>query len=73
MLLHTGWDRHWRHPRVRRRTHPYLTADGGEWLVDAGAALVGIDSVNIDDTAGSGGSAPRTRSCSRPASRSSST
>lgn len=28
----------------------YLTRDGAAWLVDEGATLVGIDSVNIDDT-----------------------
>ena len=31
--------------------HPFLTADAARWLVDAGATLVGIDSLNIDDTA----------------------
>jgi arylformamidase len=30
--------------------HPFLTAAAAQSLVDAGAALVGIDSVNIDDT-----------------------
>ena len=30
--------------------HPYLTGELAEWLADAGAALVGIDSYNIDDT-----------------------
>jgi kynurenine formamidase len=28
-----------------------LTATGAEWLASLGAALVGIDSLNIDDTA----------------------
>jgi arylformamidase len=31
--------------------HPYLTARAADWLVKAGAALVGIDSLNIDSTA----------------------
>ncbi len=31
--------------------HPFLTADSVEVLVRAGPALVGIDSLNIDDTA----------------------
>ena len=30
--------------------HPFLTAEAAERLVAAGAALVGIDSLNIDDT-----------------------
>jgi len=33
---------------------PYLTREGAAWLVDRGAALVGIDSVNIDDIAAPG-------------------
>jgi len=35
--------------RLRR---PYLTEAGARWLVEHGARLVGIDSVNIDDTSG---------------------
>jgi len=31
--------------------HPYVTADGARRLADAGAALVGIDSLNVDGTA----------------------
>lgn len=49
VLIHTGWDRHWRTPSYFDG-HPYLTADAAEWLVDQGAALVGIDSLNIDST-----------------------
>lgn len=51
VLLHTGWDRHWRTPEYGAGGHPYLTADAADLLVERGAALVGIDSVNIDDTA----------------------
>lgn len=29
----------------------YLTRDAAQWLVEHGAALVGIDAINIDDTA----------------------
>ncbi len=47
VLLHTGWDRHWRTDAYGVQA-PYLTGDGARHLVDAGAALVGIDSVNID-------------------------
>jgi kynurenine formamidase len=48
VLLHTGGDRHWATPQYAVDA-PYLTADGARWLVDHGAALVGIDAVNIDD------------------------
>ena len=50
VLLHTGWDVHWRTERYFEG-HPFLTAAGAEWLAERGAALVGIDSLNIDDTA----------------------
>lgn len=51
VLLHTGWDRHWRTEGYGTDA-PYLTASGAQWLIDEGARLVGIDSVNIDDTSG---------------------
>jgi kynurenine formamidase len=51
VLLRTGWDAHFGTPRYGEPDHPYLSADGADWLVDQGAALVGIDSVNIDDSA----------------------
>ncbi len=47
VLIHTGWDRHWRTDEYFER-HPYLTGGLAEWLVEAGAVLVGIDSFNID-------------------------
>jgi kynurenine formamidase len=50
VLVHTGWDAHWRTDQYFEG-HPYLTADAALWLRDHGAALVGIDSLNIDDTA----------------------
>ena len=49
VLVHTGWDRHWR-TEAYFSGHPYLTAEAAERLRDAGAVLVGIDSLNIDDT-----------------------
>ena len=49
VLVQTGWDRHWRTERYGEG-HPYLTAAAADWLVANGAALVGIDSNNIDDT-----------------------
>ena len=48
VLVHTGWDRHWRTDNYFGE-HPYLTADAADWLAENGAALVGIDSVNIDN------------------------
>src|SRR5262245_38768584 len=50
VLLHTGWDIHWRTERYFEG-HPFLSRDGAEWLASHGATLVGIDSLNIDDTA----------------------
>jgi kynurenine formamidase len=50
VLIHTGWDRHWATPEYGEG-HPFLTSEGAAWLADHGAALVGIDSLNIDDTA----------------------
>jgi arylformamidase len=50
VLVHTGWDAHWRTPAYGTG-HPFLTRDATEALVAGGAALVGIDSLNIDDTA----------------------
>jgi kynurenine formamidase len=49
VLVHTGWSRHWRTDQYFHG-HPFLTGEAAEYLVDAGAALVGIDSLNIDDT-----------------------
>lgn len=51
VLVYTGWDRHWGTLRYGERAHPYLTADAVAWLVERRPALVGIDSVNIDDMA----------------------
>jgi kynurenine formamidase len=50
VLVHTGWDAHWRTDQYFEG-HPFLTADAAAFLAAAGAALVGIDSLNIDDTA----------------------
>ncbi|RAO63052.1 hypothetical protein PSN01_00702 [Micromonospora saelicesensis] len=49
VLLHTGWDAHFGTDRYGAPDAPYLTGDAAQALVDAGAALVGIDSINIDD------------------------
>lgn len=52
VLFHTGWDRHWGTEMYGDPSHPYLSKATAELLVAGGAAVVGIDSVNIDDTAG---------------------
>ena len=50
VLFHTGWDRHWRTEKYSDGTHPFLTTETAELLVNVRPALVGIDSFNIDDT-----------------------
>ena len=49
VLVHTGWDAHWRTDTYSAGQHPFVTSNAAEYLVTAGAALVGIDSLNIDD------------------------
>ena len=49
VLVQTGWDAHWRTERYLSG-HPFLSAEAAEYLVSQGVALVGIDSLNIDDT-----------------------
>jgi kynurenine formamidase len=49
VLVHTGWDAHWRTDTYSAGEHPFLTRDAAEHVAAAGAALVGIDSLNIDD------------------------
>ena len=49
VLVHTGWDRHWR-TDAYFEGHPFLTEDAARYLVSERVALVGIDSLNIDDT-----------------------
>jgi len=51
VLVHTGWDRHWR-TDAYLTGHPFLTEAAAAHLAAAGARLVGIDSHNIDDTGG---------------------
>jgi kynurenine formamidase len=53
VLIHTGWDRHFGTPAYASGA-PFLEPEAVEYLVDQGAALVGIDSLNIDDTEGGG-------------------
>ena len=64
MLLHTGDDARFGTPGYAEGAH-FLTRAGAAWLAASGAALVGIDAINIDDT--DDGSRRPTRCCSRPA------
>ena len=49
VLFHTAWDMRWRTDDYANGKHPFLTEAAAEFLASAGAALVGIDSLNIDD------------------------
>ena len=49
VLVDTGWDRHFGTPAYAVDA-PFLAPDAVEYLIGQGAALVGIDSLNIDDT-----------------------
>jgi len=50
VLVRTGWDVHFGTERYGDKSHPFLATEVAEALVARGAALVGIDSVNIDGT-----------------------
>jgi arylformamidase len=50
VLLHTGDDRRFGSSGYAEGHH-FLTRAGAAWLADHGPALVGIDALNIDDTA----------------------
>ena len=56
VLLHTGWDAHFGTHSYAAGS-PFLTAEGADYLVAQGVTMVGIDSLNIDDTE-SGGERP---------------
>jgi arylformamidase len=49
VLINTGWDTNWR-TDAYFEGHPFLTAEAAQFLADSGSTLVGIDSLNIDDT-----------------------
>jgi kynurenine formamidase len=50
VLIHTGWSQHWRTDQYFE-DNPFLTAEAATYLRDEGAVMVGIDSLNIDNTA----------------------
>lgn len=49
VLVHTGWDRHWGTEEYFTG-FPHLTERAAKYLAEQGTLLVGIDSLNIDDT-----------------------
>lgn len=51
VLFHTGHDARWGGDGYSE-SHPFLAADTVDRLLESGPALVGIDSLNIDDTSG---------------------
>ena len=57
VLVRTGFDRHWG-TDAYLRDNPFLAPDAVDLLVRAGAALVGIDSLNIDSIGRPGASGP---------------
>lgn len=48
VLIRTGWDAHWRTPQYAQDA-PFVTRGAAALLADSQPALVGIDSINIDD------------------------
>ena len=51
VLIHTGWSKHWGN-EAYFHGHPHLTEGAAEYLVSCAPALVGIDTLNIDDISG---------------------
>ncbi|HEX9986138.1 MAG TPA: cyclase family protein [Thermoanaerobaculia bacterium] len=51
LVVQTGWSRHWRSEAYAQADHPYVSRAAAQHLAGSGVALVGIDSVNIDDMA----------------------
>jgi kynurenine formamidase len=47
VLCRFGWDRHW--GAEEYFSYPFLGRDALQWLIDEGARLVGVDTINIDD------------------------
>ena len=50
VLVHTGWDKHWRTEEYSSGNHPFLTESAATYLAKNSVTLVGIDSFNIDAT-----------------------
>lgn len=73
VLVQTGWSRHWGTPRYLEFDNPFLTPDAVDLLIAANVAVVGVDSLNIDNPSDPRRPAKHTRACSVPTSRSLST
>ena len=52
VLFDTGWSAHWGSDEYFSNAHPFLTEATVDALIEGGAVLVGIDSLNIDSTIG---------------------
>jgi arylformamidase len=52
VLFDTGWSQHWGTERYMSDDHAFLPDATIDALIEAGAVLVGIDSLNIDTTIG---------------------
>ncbi|MET8779190.1 cyclase family protein [Nocardia sp. NPDC004654] len=50
VLVHTGWSSRWGSASYQGPGHPFLVGEVADALVAANVALVGIDSLDIDDT-----------------------
>ncbi|HWM01120.1 MAG TPA: cyclase family protein [Actinophytocola sp.] len=50
VLVHTGWSRHWGTPAYGVDA-PYLTGEAARFLVAANVALLGVDTLNVDNPA----------------------
>lgn len=50
VLIHTGWSAHWGTEKYTQG-HPFLTEEAANHLAAHNVALVGIDSLNVDDIA----------------------
>ncbi|MEV6426294.1 cyclase family protein [Nocardia sp. NPDC051463] len=50
VLVHTGWSARWGSSEYRGPGHPFLVGEVADALVAANVALVGIDSLDVDDT-----------------------
>jgi arylformamidase len=50
VVVRTGWDRHFGTEQYGDARHPFLSTALAEALVAGGAALLGIDAVNVDAT-----------------------
>ncbi|MCC7162169.1 MAG: cyclase family protein [Anaerolineae bacterium] len=48
VLFNFGWDQFW--GKRQYEAYPFASREVVDWLIDGGAKLVGVDTLNIDDT-----------------------